>query len=147
MGAAGTTKTTPTVTTWPTASALTYGQTLASSTLTGGSASVSGSFSWTSSTTAPGAGTPSEGVTFTPADTADYNTVAGYCRSGGKQGDSDGDGVADGERNYIRPDAGCVDAERWHGVGRRDFSWTTADNGASNGDKQPGRDLYRDGRG
>ena len=29
-------KTTPTVTTWPTASAITYGQTLASSTLTGG---------------------------------------------------------------------------------------------------------------
>ncbi len=76
-GGGGTTKTTPTVTTWPTASALTYGQTLASSTLTGGSASVSGSFSWTSSTTAPGAGTPSEGVTFTPADTTDYNTVAG----------------------------------------------------------------------
>src|SRR5580698_2464898 len=70
-------KTTPTVTAWPTANALTYGQTLASSTLTGGTASVSGSFSWTSSTTAPGAGTPSEGVTFTPADTTDYNTVAG----------------------------------------------------------------------
>jgi hypothetical protein len=76
-GGGTTTKTTPTVTTWPTASALTYGQTLASSTLTGGTASVSGSFSWTSSTTAPGAGTPSEGVTFTPADTTDYNTVAG----------------------------------------------------------------------
>jgi Glycoside hydrolase family 44 len=76
-GGGGTTKTTPTVTTWPTASVLAYGQTLASSTLTGGSASVSGSFSWTSSTTAPGAGTPSEGVTFTPSDTADYNTVAG----------------------------------------------------------------------
>jgi hypothetical protein len=76
-GGGGTTKTTPTVTAWPTASALTYGQTLASSTLTGGSASVSGSFSWTSSSTAPGAGTPSEGVTFTPTDATDYNTVAG----------------------------------------------------------------------
>ena len=76
-GGGGTTKTTPTVTAWPTASALTYGQTLASSTLSGGTASVSGSFSWTSSTTAPGAGTPSEGVTFTPADTTDYNTMAG----------------------------------------------------------------------
>jgi glucuronoarabinoxylan endo-1,4-beta-xylanase len=70
-------KTTPTVTAWPTASAITYGQTLASSTLTGGTASVSGSFSWTTSTTAPGAGTPSEGVTFTPSDTTNYNTVAG----------------------------------------------------------------------
>jgi Glycoside hydrolase family 44 len=76
-GGGGTTKTTPTVTAWPTASTLTYGQTLASSTLTGGTASVSGTFSWTSSTTVPGAGTPSEGVTFTPADTTDYNTVAG----------------------------------------------------------------------
>ena len=76
-GGGGTTKTTPTVTAWPAASAITYGQTLASSTLNGGTASVSGSFSWTSSTTAPGAGTPSEGVTFTPADTTDYNTVAG----------------------------------------------------------------------
>jgi alpha-L-arabinofuranosidase len=70
-------KTTPTVSAWPTASAITYGQTLASSTLSGGTASVTGSFSWTTSTTAPGAGSPSEGVTFTPTDTTDYNTVAG----------------------------------------------------------------------
>jgi|GEM_PF-662976 len=76
-GGGGTTKTTPTVTAWPTASAITYGQTLASSTLAGGTASVSGSFSWTSSTTVPGAGTPSEGVTFTPSNTADNNTVSG----------------------------------------------------------------------
>ena len=79
-GGGGTTKTTPTVTAWPAASAITYGQTLASSTLNGGTASVSGSFSWTSSTTAPGAGTPSEGVTFTPADTTDYNTVEGSAK-------------------------------------------------------------------
>ncbi|MEI9967982.1 MAG: glycoside hydrolase family 44 protein [Terracidiphilus sp.] len=65
------------MTTWPTASAITYGQTLASSTLTGGSASVFGSFAWMSSTVAPGAGTPSEGVTFTPSDTGDYNAVSG----------------------------------------------------------------------
>jgi len=76
-GGGGNQKTTPTVTTWPTASAITYGQTLASSNLTGGAASVSGIFAWTSPTTAPGAGSPSESVTFTPSDTADYNTVAG----------------------------------------------------------------------
>ena len=77
-GGGGTTsKTTPNVTAWPTATSITYGQTLASSTLSGGTASVSGSFSWTTSTTAPSAGTPSESVTFTPADTADYNTVTG----------------------------------------------------------------------
>jgi O-glycosyl hydrolase len=71
------TKTTPTISAWPTASAITYGQTLASSTLSGGTASVSGSFAWTTSTTAPGAGTPSENVTFTPTDTTDYNTATG----------------------------------------------------------------------
>src|ERR1019366_9239050 len=70
-------KTTPTVTVWPTAGAITYGQTLASSTLTGGTASVAGTFSWTTPSSAPGAGTPSESVTFTPTDTADYNTVTG----------------------------------------------------------------------
>ncbi|MGA2752479.1 MAG: glycoside hydrolase family 44 protein [Terracidiphilus sp.] len=76
-GGGTTSKTTPTVSAWPTASAITYGQTLASSTLTGGTASVSGSFSWTTATTAPGAGTPSESVTFTPSDTTDYYTVTG----------------------------------------------------------------------
>ncbi|MGO8757563.1 MAG: Ig-like domain-containing protein [Terracidiphilus sp.] len=70
-------KATPTVSAWPTASAITYGQTLASSTLSGGTASVSGAFAWTTSSTAPGAGTTSEGVTFTPTDSTDYNTVAG----------------------------------------------------------------------
>jgi len=68
-------KATPTVSAWPTASAITYGQTLASSTLTGGTGSVPGTFSWTTPTTAPAAGTQTESVTFTPTDTTDYNTV------------------------------------------------------------------------
>jgi sugar lactone lactonase YvrE len=68
--------TTPTVSAWPTAGAITYGQTLASSTLTGGTTSVAGAFAWTTPSTAPGAGTPSESVTFTPTDTTDYNTPA-----------------------------------------------------------------------
>ena len=76
-GGGGTNKTTPTVTAWPAASAITYGQTLDSSALSGGTASVSGTFAWTTATTAPGAGSPSEGVTFTPTDTTDYNTVSG----------------------------------------------------------------------
>jgi len=67
----------PTVSVWPTASSITYGQTLASSTLTGGTASVAGSFSWTAPTTAPGAGTDSESVTFSPTDMTDYSTVTG----------------------------------------------------------------------
>ena len=71
------TKATPDVTTWPTATPINYGQTLADSTLSGGSASVTGSFAFTTLGTAPSAGTASQGVTFTPTDTADYNTVSG----------------------------------------------------------------------
>ena len=66
-------KATPTITILPTASGITYGQTLASSTLNGGNASVAGSFTWTTPVTAPSAGSPPESVTFTPTDTADYN--------------------------------------------------------------------------
>ena len=68
---------TPTVSVWPTASSITYGQTLASSILTGGTSSVAGSFTWTTSSTAPTAGTTSYSVTFTPTDTTDYGTVTG----------------------------------------------------------------------
>ena len=70
-------KTTPTITTLPTASAITYGQTLASSTLTGGTGSVPGTFAWTTPATAPGAGTPPESITFTPTNTTLYNTATG----------------------------------------------------------------------
>jgi hypothetical protein len=70
-------KANPTVTAWPTASAITYGQTLASSTLSGGSATPAGSFAFTNPTLAPGAGTAPQSVTFTPTDTTDYNTASG----------------------------------------------------------------------
>ncbi len=66
---------TPTITTAPTASAITYGQTLASSTLSGGVGSVAGTFAWTTPSTVPSAGTASYSVTFTPTDTVNYNTV------------------------------------------------------------------------
>ena len=65
----------PSVTTWPTASAITYGQTLADSTLSGGEASVAGSFDWTTPATAPAAGTADQSVTFTPTDADNYETV------------------------------------------------------------------------
>ena len=70
-------KATPSVSAWPAASAIGYGQTLASSTLTGGTASVSGTFAWTAPATTPGVGASSQSVTFTPADGTDYNTVTG----------------------------------------------------------------------
>jgi alpha-tubulin suppressor-like RCC1 family protein len=69
------TKATPTITTAPTATPISYGQALAFSTLSGGVASVPGSFAWTTPSTAPNAGTASQGVTFTPSDTANYNTA------------------------------------------------------------------------
>jgi hypothetical protein len=68
-------KATPTITTAPTASAITVGQTLADSTLSGGAASVPGTFAFTTPSTAPGVGTAPQGVTFTPADTANYDNA------------------------------------------------------------------------
>ena len=67
----------PTVTAWPTAGGITYGQALSNSILTGGSASVGGSFAFTTPSTIPTTGTSSQGVTFTPSDTGNYNSVAG----------------------------------------------------------------------
>ncbi len=67
---------TPTLT-WPTASAIVYGQTLASSALSGGTSTPAGTFTWTTASIVPGAGTASETVTFIPTDTADYNSATG----------------------------------------------------------------------
>ena len=69
-------KATPTISVAPTASAITYGQTLASSNLTGGTPSTPGRFDFTTPSTAPNAGTASQNVTFTPNDTANYNTAS-----------------------------------------------------------------------
>jgi hypothetical protein len=68
-------KVTPAVSVLPMASSIFQGQTLGSSTLSGGSASVPGSFEFTSPSTAPAAGTSSHSVTFTPSASANYNTV------------------------------------------------------------------------
>jgi len=60
---------------------ITYGQPLSAAGLTGGvvtnasGTTVPGSFAYTSPGTTPNAGTPSEGVTFTPTDTNNYNSV------------------------------------------------------------------------
>jgi hypothetical protein len=59
----------------PTASAITYGQALSASTLSGGTGSVAGAFAFTSPTNAPAAGTANQSVTFTPADAANYVAV------------------------------------------------------------------------
>jgi hypothetical protein len=62
---------------WPTASAIIYGQKLASSNLTGGSASVAGTFAFTAPAAAPAAGTAVETVVFSPNDMTDYNALTG----------------------------------------------------------------------
>ena len=80
------TKATPIIAEKPTASVLTYGQTLSDSTLTGGKATyktadgteVAGTFVWKNGTTKPAVGDSGKteyDVTFTPSDTANYNAV------------------------------------------------------------------------
>jgi hypothetical protein len=64
-----------TVTTWPAASAITYGQSLANSTLSGGAATPAGSFAFTSPAFVPPVGTAAQSVTYTPTDTGNYNTA------------------------------------------------------------------------
>jgi hypothetical protein len=74
---AGITPANPVVTAWPTASAISYGQTLAASTLSGGSATLAGSFAFTTPSTAPNAGTALQSLTYTPTDTTNYKTASG----------------------------------------------------------------------
>ena len=71
-------KVTPSITAFPTASAITYGQTLEDSTLTGGTASVDGTFAWKTSFTSPtvnDSNNTAYPVVFTPNDTTNYNSV------------------------------------------------------------------------
>ena len=68
-------KATPSITTKPSASAITYGQTLAQSSISGGITSVPGTFTFTNPNTAPSAGSANQSVTFTPTDAANYSTV------------------------------------------------------------------------
>ena len=70
------TRTTPSVTTWPTASGISYGQTLGDSELSGGSAAATGVYAFTTPSTMPNAGAASQAVTFTPTDTTSYITAA-----------------------------------------------------------------------
>ena len=76
-------KDTPTINTVPTASAITFGQKLSNSTLTGGeakvgSAVISGTFKWKTGTTAPqvkDSNSTEYEVVFTPTDTASYESA------------------------------------------------------------------------
>ena len=71
-------KATPTITTLPVAADITYGEPLSDSVLSGGLASVPGTFAWTDAAAKPAvsdSGVTMYSVTFTPTDTAHYNTV------------------------------------------------------------------------
>ena len=105
-------KGTPVVTAWPAASAVTYGQTLASSTLTGGSATTAGSFAWTAPCTAPNAGTAAQGVTFTPHRRRRLHHRNRHGQRDGEQSHADGYRLADGQPDHLRPDAGQLHVER-----------------------------------
>ena len=70
-------KATPGITTWPTASAITQGQALSASTLTGGNPSVPGAFAWETPATVPPVGTNSQSVVFTPSAYTNYLSVTG----------------------------------------------------------------------
>ena len=69
-------KATPTITSNPTASAISYGQSLAASSLSSGTASVPGVFAFNTPNTTPSAGASNHPITFTPTDTANYNPVS-----------------------------------------------------------------------
>ncbi|NBT49909.1 MAG: hypothetical protein EBT07_19235, partial [Actinobacteria bacterium] len=68
-------KATPTVSVPPNASAVTAGALLSSSTLSGGTVTVVGTFAWTTPGTVVST-TASYPVTFTPTDGANYNTAS-----------------------------------------------------------------------
>jgi hypothetical protein len=68
-------KGTPTVTTVPVASAITYGQTLSSSTLSGGAASVPGTFAFKTPSLVPASGLGSQVVVFTPSDAVQHSPI------------------------------------------------------------------------
>ncbi len=65
-------KAVPSFITWPTAVTITYGAKLSTSTLSGGSTEY-GSFAWTNGDTIPVVTNSGYSVTFTPADTANYD--------------------------------------------------------------------------
>ncbi|MFN6052339.1 MAG: VCBS domain-containing protein, partial [Planctomycetia bacterium] len=99
-------KANPSVTAVPTASSINYGQTLSSSILGGGVASVPGAFAFVDSAIVPAVGTTNQNIVFTPADASNYNsvTVSGtvFTRSFGTANDSGFAGEAGGIANAVQ---------------------------------------------
>ena len=104
---------TPTIEQKPTASGITYGQTLASSALTGGNASVDGSFAWVTPTTVPNAGTAECEVIFTPTDN-NYDSVTFKVSVTVATADGDITAVSDISKTY---DGNAVSAPTFNNSG------------------------------
>ncbi|NBS07488.1 MAG: hypothetical protein EBS69_08925 [Verrucomicrobia bacterium] len=66
---------TPVISAWPTASAISYGQAVGDSVLSGGMANPAGSFLWINPGNRPNAGASSQSLAFLPADTNNYESV------------------------------------------------------------------------
>lgn len=89
-------KAAPNITQPPTASPLTAGQKLSASTLSGGTASVPGTFAWSNpDEKVTTAGTAQYQVTFTPTDTANYNTATAMVSVTANQGTAFESWIAD----------------------------------------------------
>ena len=89
-------KGTPSITQPPTASDITAGQKLSASNLSGGTASVPGTFAWSNpDEKVTTAGTSQYQVTFTPTDTANYNTATAMVSVTAKQGTAFQSWIAD----------------------------------------------------
>lgn len=76
-------KAVPTISEAPTASDLTYGQTLSESTLTGGAASTDGTFTWAKADTRPevkDSYVTEYEVVFTPTDTVNWGNAAAQAK-------------------------------------------------------------------
>ena len=67
----------PTISAWPSASGITYGQTLSNSVLSGGAASPTGTFAFASPGNTPGAGTNDQAVAYSPLNTNICNGTNG----------------------------------------------------------------------
>jgi hypothetical protein len=63
------------ITTLPTATAITFGQALSNSTLSGGAGNVAGAFAFATPTVVPAVGSSARSVVFTPTDSGNYTTA------------------------------------------------------------------------
>ena len=135
-------KATPVVNIWPTAGGITYLQALSASVLSGGSASVGGTFAFTAPATTPPVGTYAASVTFTPTDTDNYN----YGRRPGERrrraSHSARERVAHRQWHYIRAEPVGLQLERRISLDRRQLCLRLSGHHAQRGHSLCRRRIY-----